>query len=228
MSTENDKGFDVKYPYDIVMVVYDEMDNRGFYITVEYGEPAIAVYKNKAALGGPYDESLGGTQLWDNTYLNGEVLKTYNPNIISAWYETGIENQDRYTDTFEKWVGKQILINTSNAVGDKLTLSDNAIIIGSGVSKIKMQGSIFYGEATPNGQLRGWCQVLNGETNEIKASIPAYAYKNSTSDIMVNIPMMLVDVSEGDKVVLNGQIGPTSGTVEIRQKGTTIYVEVVE
>ena len=228
MSNESDKGFDVKYPYDVVVIVDDALFNYAISITVEYGEPAVAVYKNKAALGGPYDESLGGTQIWEETYLNGEPLKTYQPNIISVWYDTGIESSDRYIETFTAWVGKQIQLNTQNKIGDKLTLSNNAVIIGKGVSKIKMQGAIFYGEETPNGQLRAWCQVKDGTTDEIKASIPSYGYKDSTSDIMVTIPMMLVDVSEGDKVVLNGQIGPTSGDTAIRQKGTTLLVEVVE
>lgn len=76
MSSDSDKGFDIKNSYDMLIGFQDTFSNRVLTITVDYGSPAIAVYKNRAALGGPYDESLGGTQLWDNVYLNGESLES--------------------------------------------------------------------------------------------------------------------------------------------------------
>ena len=71
-SNESDKGFDVSVNYDMLIGFWDLLTNMVLIVTVPYGEPAIAVYKNKAALGGPYDEQLGGTQLWGDIYVNGE------------------------------------------------------------------------------------------------------------------------------------------------------------
>ena len=71
-SSENDKGFDVSINYDMLIGFQDLLTNKVLTVTVPYGEPAIAVYRNKAALGGPYDELLGGTQLWGDIYVNGE------------------------------------------------------------------------------------------------------------------------------------------------------------
>lgn len=72
ISAEVDGGFDPKNSYDIFIGFMDELSNQGLTITAPYGTPAGAIFKNKMALGGPYDEQLGGTQLWGDVYLNGE------------------------------------------------------------------------------------------------------------------------------------------------------------
>ena len=72
ISAEADGGFDPKNSYDIFIGFMDELSNQGLTITAPYGTPAGAIFKNKMALGGPYDEQLGGTQLWGDVYLNGE------------------------------------------------------------------------------------------------------------------------------------------------------------
>lgn len=74
ISAEADGGFDPKNSYDIFIGFMDELSNQGLTITAPYGTPAGAIFKNKMALGGPYDEQLGGTQLWGDVYLNGEPV----------------------------------------------------------------------------------------------------------------------------------------------------------
>lgn len=76
MSADSDTGFDIKNSYDIFFGFQDELSNNGFTLTINYGEPAAAIYKNKIALGGPYDEQLSGTQLWGDVYVNGQPLST--------------------------------------------------------------------------------------------------------------------------------------------------------
>lgn len=85
MSSDSDKGFDIKNSYDMLIGFRDTFSNRVLTITVNYGEPAGAIYKNKMALGGPYDEQLGGTQMWGDVYLNSEPLE-------SAITESGSNN----------------------------------------------------------------------------------------------------------------------------------------
>ena len=67
-------GFNIGNSYDIMVTVSDALSSVEYNFSIHSGEPAIALYKNKAALGGAYDELLGGTQLWGNTYLNGNLL----------------------------------------------------------------------------------------------------------------------------------------------------------
>lgn len=68
-------GFDVSQSYDIMVIVSDELSSVTYNFSIHSGEPAIALYKNRAALGAKYDETLGGTQLWGDTYLNGDLLE---------------------------------------------------------------------------------------------------------------------------------------------------------
>ena len=71
---QQDNSFDVGESYDIMVIVSDRLSSVEYNFSVHSGAPAIALYKNKASLGAKYDETLGGTQLWGNTYLNGDLL----------------------------------------------------------------------------------------------------------------------------------------------------------
>ena len=72
---QSDNGFDISETYDIVVTITDATGSSVQYsYSVHAGEPAVAIYKNKASLGAAYNESLGGTQLWGNVYLNGGPL----------------------------------------------------------------------------------------------------------------------------------------------------------
>lgn len=68
---QSDGGFDISESYDIIVTVKDKLSSIQIKYTVPAGEPAIALYKNKASLGAMYDESLGGTQIWGDLYKDG-------------------------------------------------------------------------------------------------------------------------------------------------------------
>ena len=53
-------GFDIDKSYLIKIIVEDELSRVEDTATLGTGSPAIAMYKNNVALGGPYDESKGG------------------------------------------------------------------------------------------------------------------------------------------------------------------------
>lgn len=70
----SDNGFDISESYDIIVTVEDKLSSVDIYYTVSAGEPAIAIYKNKVALGAQYYEALGGTQVWGDFYVNGQNM----------------------------------------------------------------------------------------------------------------------------------------------------------
>lgn len=227
MSTESDTGFDVKNSYDMFFGFMDELSNEGFTLTINYGEPAAAVYKNKMALGGPYDEMLGGTQMWGDIYINGEQLPSpknieYKRHMISAYLSSD------YSPSVTAWTSYRAKIDTTNVTGDKLSFdsANNWIVIGDGVSKIQMTGAVFFDGNTPKGQLRAWCQV-RGTDGNARFAVPAYQYMSSGTPVIVNVPTFVIDVSPGEVVELIFQTG-ASGTAKIVARGTSIFVEVIE
>lgn len=68
------KGFDINDSYDIEVIVEDKLNEVIYSGVIGAGIPAIAVYKNKVALGDKYDTSLGGIQLWGDVYINGKKI----------------------------------------------------------------------------------------------------------------------------------------------------------
>lgn len=67
-------GFDINESYDIDVIVKDKLTEITYSSVIGTGIPAIAVYKNKVALGDKYDTSLGGIQLWGDIYINGKKI----------------------------------------------------------------------------------------------------------------------------------------------------------
>ncbi len=67
-------GFEVDDSYDIEVIVEDSLSTVTFSAILGAGKPAIAVYRNKVALGDKYDTSLGGIQLWGDVYVNGNRI----------------------------------------------------------------------------------------------------------------------------------------------------------
>lgn len=227
MSAEDDHGFDVQVAYDMFIGFRDTFTDEGLTLVAPYGQPAGAVYKNKMALGGPYDEMLGGTQLWGDIYINGEQLPSpknieYKRHIVSAYLSSD------YSPSVTAWTSYRAKIDTANVTGDKLSFdsANNWIVIGDGVSKIQMTGAVFFDGNTPKGQLRAWCQVRDTDGNA-RFAVPAYQYMSSGTAIIVNVPTFVLNVSPGEVVELIFQTG-ASGTAKIVARGTSIFVEVIE
>ena len=68
---DTSNNFDISETYDIIVTVYDKLSSVDISFTIMAGDPAIAIYKNKVALGAKYDELLGGLQ------ANGSPLAFY-------------------------------------------------------------------------------------------------------------------------------------------------------
>lgn len=81
-------GFDINESYDFEVTVSDKIMSTTFSAILGAGSPAIAVYKNKVALGNKYDTSLGGeVQLWGDVYLNGYNIIDSGNNSNGSWFK---------------------------------------------------------------------------------------------------------------------------------------------
>lgn len=67
-------GFEVDDTYDIQLLVNDKISHDDSSVILGTGNPALAVYKNKVAIGQGYDTSVGGAlQVNGDTHLTGDI-----------------------------------------------------------------------------------------------------------------------------------------------------------
>lgn len=82
------KGFDASNSYNIQVIIRDKLTEDVYEVTLGSGTPAIAIYKNKVAIGQKYDESLGGAlQIKGEIYQNGkliDIVQILNEKIIGT------------------------------------------------------------------------------------------------------------------------------------------------
>ena len=242
-SSESDKGFDVSVNYDMLIGFWDLLTNMVLIVTVPYGEPAIAVYKNKAALGGPYDEQLGGTQLWGDIYVNGEPHGSGGGSAVDAKrhaISAYLATPD--TRSYTAWTTYRTRFNAYTSVGDKLTFdaNNNYIVVGPGVSKVKVSGCAYfcgkksedssnsdYNVTLPSTQLRVWCTTYNADGGAIDSTPAYHHHTNVNTNESVVVAEKIFSVEEGWRIDMCTQIGITS-TATLVAKGTVLYVEVME
>lgn len=150
---------------------------------------------------------INSTNLNDN--FNELDTKT-NPQIITA------ELSSNFTKTINDY--EIIPFNRSVLVGTKLSIDNNGIKVGSGVSKVKISSKATFNSLTSGTK---WLTIY--KNNE--ASIPNIATFSSRATIYST--ETVITVSEDD--VIYAKVNGTSGDV-IRGGGgyTNITVEVVE
>ena len=106
--------------------------------------------------------------------------------------------------------------------GDKLTLSKGKILIGKGISKIKVSGSIFVNFPTSAGYV--WGAIRKGET---KMASNITTITNGTSYLSTSIPPNIFSVVEGDTIDLLGD-STCGGSARTGKANTWLCVEVIE
>lgn len=106
-SVKLDETFELNETYDIQLIVNDELTNDNENNTISSGNPAIAIYKNKVAIGQAYDTSKGGAlQINGDAFINGSMIPIpfvmwTNPNPNVAFEKQVINlNTDDY-DMYE-------------------------------------------------------------------------------------------------------------------------------
>lgn len=175
------------------------------------------IIKAKQSIGivGTVSEDITDTN--NNAVPNCETVKNYVDNkhteIATAYLSSNIDN-----------AGQQYLQMTQiNSNSDKLTLSSGGILIGAGISKIKISGNIFGVSDNNNSYL--WCYIRKNRGSTTTNESIAIDNTNTLFG-SVSFSPKLIDVQEGDLIILYKEDG---NSTSIRGAGNTwLTVEVVE
>lgn len=176
------------------------------------------------------DVNADGTGTFNSVISNGEAYANGNdrlvrvseiqPNIISAYLSSST------SITLSAWSEKEITLSGSNSTGNKLTLENGVIKVGSGVSKVLISGNLGLNAAFSNTAYSAIVRIKRGSTSVFARSF--YNYKPSTaSDMNIATPIGLRDVQEGDVISLNIVSGAAITSKNLTT-ATCLTVEVVE
>lgn len=96
--TEEDSGFDVESSYDVVITVKDLLSSVDFTYVIIEGSPAMDLFGNSLALGGTYDEKLGGRVQIPNLshLLNANIIGTIKNKNLFNDENYGFSNHSRF------------------------------------------------------------------------------------------------------------------------------------
>ena len=117
-----------------------------------------------------------------------------------------------------------IPLSVTNVVGTKLTLENGKVKIGTGVSKVRISGSIFM-DITQQGSGYLWGRIAKNGSN-VQGSI--HPLVTGMSFISACIPLQIIDVKENDLLHLNVDATGATGTVRNTKENTWLCVEVIE
>lgn len=115
-------------------------------------------------------------------------------------------------------------LQASIGIGDKLSLDNNAVIIGEGITKISVEAQIYF-EYIDSAQVYFSPRIMRN--NDVVAErINAYEGK-AYSSVTANFP--IVDVQEGDKITLNfGDINNKQPTTRGGRMNTFLSVKAID
>ena len=196
-------GFNVEHSYEVEVLVKDELSEATFTDTFGSGTPNIALAKNGVGIMGKYDENVGG-----DLQIRGK--NPFKRQAATAYLDNGAP------DIKNAKIPLSGIITNS----DKLTLSNNGLKIGAGISKILVSGNVFLQSSSNTSYL--WTSIRKN-TTEISIAIDNYnTYFASTSH-----SPKLVEVQEGDIIYL-WKIDDAGGTLRGGNKNTYLTVEVIE
>ena len=157
-----------------------------------------------------------------NTY-NSSQVNTYscdyiNRNIITIDY-------DRYTFNTSQWTSNKITHSVlEKKVGNKLTYSNDSIIIGDGVSAVKVNALINSGGASRTGD---YAMEIRKISNGVDTWV-ASSYESGTHYYFPSsIPDKLIDVSPGDVLYIT-TVYSFGGSFAIEVLSGHLTVEVVQ
>ena len=157
------------------------------------------------------------------TPLNAENLNQMQDNMEEAINEknylvataNGAINLSGNTD---------IPLSATNVVGTKLTLENGKVKIGTGVSKVRISGSIFM-DITQQGSGYLWGRIAKNGSN-VQGSI--HPLVTGMGFVSASIPSKIIDVDENDLLHLNVDATGATGTVRNTEENTWLCVEVIE
>lgn len=199
-------GFNVEHSYEVEVLVKDELSETTFTDTFGSGTPNIALSKNGVGIMGKYNESVGG-----KLQVAGENIQK--KKVATAYLSSEVSNIKN------TWIPFNSIISNT----DKLTLLNNGIRIGKGISKVIVSGNVFLAASSNNSYL--WTVTKKVSSNgswDIGIAIDNYnTYFASTC----HAPH-IIDVVEGDVIKIL-KIDDASGTIR-KDANTYLTVEVIE
>lgn len=135
-------------------------------------------------------------------------------NIITAW---GTSNQTLSSGN------AVISLTNSNAYGSLLTLSNNAIKIGAGITKVKVSANVFYQDSNL-GPGYMWPRIMKNN-NQVAGSIAPNGVSGTANVNSVQITPKIISVTQGDLITLISST--SSSTIRAGEENTYLTVEAV-
>lgn len=211
--------------YDIEIKIADELSSDTEPVSLNSGKVLLSALKNKGiSVGGIYDENLGGPLQLDNknviNWINGKQDKQKHIlKAILATDNTTITSSKDY-DAVLVPLGEQYL-----KFGDKLSLSNGKIVIGSGVNYIRISAQVMMSYIPSSLRVMGLAVYITN--SQVYTN---YGFRTSSDFLTYNAPGMIFPVKAGDTVSIHVYIEPSGTTVKLRKysQSTFLQVEVIE
>lgn len=211
--------------YDIEVQVKDELSSDTEPVSLNSGKVLLSALKNKGiSVGGIYDENLGGPLQLDNknviNWINSKQDKQKHIlKAILATDNTTITSSKDY-DAVLVPLGEQYL-----KFGDKLSLSNGKIVIGSGVNYIRISAQVMMSYIPSSLRVMGLAVYITN--SQVYTN---YGIRTSSDFLTYNAPGMIFPAKAGDTVSIHVYIEPSGTSVKLRKysQSTFLQVEVIE
>ncbi|HIU51399.1 MAG TPA: hypothetical protein IAB70_02055 [Candidatus Merdicola faecigallinarum] len=157
----------------------------------------------------------------------GTVINSKNLNKITSDLNKAVERNEIVAYQTGAQIASQnatCSLQASIGIGDKLSLDNNAVIIGEGITKISVEAQIYF-EYIDSAQVYFSPRIMRN--NDVVAEkLNAYEGK-PYSCVTVNFP--IVDVQEGDKITLNfGDVNNKQPTTRGGKMNTFLSVKAID
>lgn len=211
--------------YDIEVQVKDELSSDTEPVSLNSGKVLLSALKNKGiSVGGIYNEKLGGPLQLDNkdviNWINSKQDKQKHIlKAILATDNTTITSSKDY-DAVLVPLGEQYL-----KFGDKLSLSNGKIVIGSGVNYIRISAQVMMSYIPSSLRVMGLAVYITN--SQVYTN---YGIRTSSDFLTYNAPGMIFPAKAGDTVSIHVYIEPSGTSVKLRKysQSTFLQVEVIE
>lgn len=165
------------------------------------------------------------------TFVNGTTPAINDTNLNQM--QTNIENAIEQTKIKYIIVTQSSKQNLSSStqislnvvyknIGNKFSLSNNAVVVGTNVARVRISGAIFV--EAPQGTGYVWGQIRKNDINISTAITP---YNNGGGFLSSVIPPIIEEVSQGDVIKLIGD-STVQGNTRNGVANTWLLVEALE
>ena len=210
--------------YDIEVQVKDELSSDTEPVSLNSGKVLLSALKNKGiSIGGIYNEKLGGPLQLDKKnvidWINSKQDKQ--KHILKAILAT-----DNTTITSSKdYDAVLVPLKQYIKMGNKLSFSNEKIVIGSGVNYIRISAQVIMSYIPSSLGIMGLVVYITN--SQVYSN---YGIRTSSDFLTYNAPGMIFPAKAGDTVSVHIYIEPSGTSVKLRKysQSTFLQVEVIE